>query len=104
MSSRTPTRSTLLRPSGTGQSETMRYGYYLANRRTMHGDPDLSCEATQTWSLWCGSFKRAGHYDGVSIYQRVDGTWARVLIVEDFFSETFKVHVRELQPVASQNA
>ena len=74
----------------------MRYGYYLAQRREEHGDPDLSCEAAGAWDRLAGGFERPGHFDGVSIYQRDDGTWAKVLIVEDFFAETFKVLVHDL--------
>jgi len=76
----------------------MRHGYYLAASGTVHGDRSLSEIARETWaSGLCATLGKPSRYDGVSLFEREDGTRAARLVVQDFFDgERFCVRVVDL--------
>lgn len=74
----------------------MRHGYFLPSQDRLFGDLPFASEARETFLALGLNPKFAGRYDGVSIYQHVDGPLTKRLVLQDFFSEDLKVHIKDL--------
>jgi hypothetical protein len=84
----------------------MRHGYFLPGRG-LFGDIDLAVDAQTFWSLSpAGDFlwKHLGHYDGASIWITNDGRTTIRLCLQDFFSEKFRVEVRDWSGISWERA
>ena len=77
-----------------------RHGYYLPAQNLLRGDQEFSQEAKTLFDdlnlpLDNKGKYQGGRYDGISICQKEDGTIVKRLCLEDFFSPTFRVLVRD---------
>lgn len=73
----------------------MRHGYFLPGRG-LFGDPELAAEAEAYWRASPAvAIERVGHYDGCSIFIFADGQKVCRMCLQDFFSEKFRVEVRD---------
>jgi hypothetical protein len=78
----------------------MRHGYYIACTDSMHGDEEFSQDAKNTFNRFGftpdkkGRYQ-GGRYDGCSLFIGDDGFIVERVCLEDFFSEQFRVIVKD---------
>lgn len=71
-----------------------RHGYYLPEKDMLCGDQELAAKSKEIFDSY--GIPEPQRNDGVSIFEDENGKVVTRLTVTDFFSETFKVHVKDL--------
>jgi hypothetical protein len=76
------------------------HGYYVPAQDLLAGDPRLAAEAKRLFESYelprdAKGRYQGGKFDGCSVFQKADGVTRRVML-EDFFSETFRVLTHDL--------